>query len=103
MNNTKFIKIEVLQASNAKVLAINDIRVSPEKGYGIMTPVASFELGIEDVLNAMNYAPVKHGRWIEIDQYHFKCSECGAREHVKFYPLDEHKFCWHCGAQMGGD
>lgn len=46
---------------------------------------------------------VKYGRWIKIDQYHFKCSECGAWEHVKFYPLDEHKFCWHCGAQMGGE
>ena len=59
---------------------------------------------LEMLINAFKTAKlVKCGRWIKIDQYHFKCSECGASEHVKFYPLDEHKFCWHCGAQMDGD
>ena len=56
-----------------------------------------------DKITSGKYKPVKYGRWIKIDQYHFKCSECGAREHVKFYPLDEYKFCPHCGARMDGD
>ena len=49
MNNAGLVKVEVLQASNTKVLAINDTRVSLEKGYGIMTPIASFEVGVEDI------------------------------------------------------
>lgn len=55
---TGFVKVEILQASNTKVLAINDTRVSLEKGYGIMKPIASFEVGVEDILNAMNYKPM---------------------------------------------
>lgn len=49
MNNTGLIKVEVLQASNTKVLAINDTRVSLEKGYGIMSVIAKFEVPVSDI------------------------------------------------------
>ena len=49
MDNTGFVDIEVLQASNTKVLAINGTRVSREKGYGMMTVIAKFEVDISDI------------------------------------------------------
>lgn len=35
-------------------------------------------------------------RYLKLAEY----EDIEEREHVKFYPLDEHKFCWHCGAEM---
>lgn len=49
IDNTGFVKVEVLQAKNTKVLAINGIRVSKEKGYGMMTVIAKFEVAISDI------------------------------------------------------
>lgn len=104
MNNTGFVKVEILQASNTKVLAINDTRVSLEKGYGIMTPVASFEVGIEDILNAMNYKPKIHAHWVNDGCIDMCCSECGnTPDHEQGMTPKATDFCPYCGAEMNGD
>jgi hypothetical protein len=56
-----------------------------------------------DKITSGEYQPVRHGRWIKLYPYQYKCSSCGARVWIKFYPLEEYKFCWHCGAKMDGD
>lgn len=55
-----------------------------------------------DEMPTADVEPVRHGQWIKTGPYYYKCSSCGARAWIKFYPLDEHKFCWHCGAKMDG-
>ena len=49
MADTGFVDIEVLQAKNTKVLAINGTRVSREKGYGMMSVIAKFEVPVSDI------------------------------------------------------
>lgn len=51
---------------------------------------------------ALDYAPVRHGEWIEDELeypeeviFRYKCSECGRTELVK------EPYC-HCGARMDG-
>jgi hypothetical protein len=52
---------------------------------------------------AADVKPVKHGRWIRTPSpYHFKCSSCGIIANIKFHSVEDHKFCWHCGARMDG-
>lgn len=48
--------------------------------------------------------PVKHAHWIKTaSPYHFKCSSCGVIANIKFHSVEDHKFCWHCGARMDGE
>lgn len=86
------------------VLAINDTRVSLEKGYGIMTPIANFEVGVEDILNAINYKPKIHAHWVNEGFLDMYCSHCGETPDSESgscpTPTD---FCPYCGAEMGGD
>lgn len=49
MADIGFVDIEVLQAKNTKVLAINGTRVSQEKGYGMMSVIAKFEVPVSDI------------------------------------------------------
>lgn len=49
----KYVNVEVLQASNCKVLSINDRRVSMNKGYGIMEPIASFQIDRDEILESL--------------------------------------------------
>lgn len=104
MNNAGLVKVEVLQASNTKVLAMNNTRISLEKGYGIMTPIASFEVGVEDILNAMNYKPKIHAHWVNEGFLDMYCSHCGETPDSESgscpTPTD---FCPFCGAEMDGD
>lgn len=60
---------------------------------------------ISDVrLPAVDVAPVKHGYWIKIGNYAFKCTSCGKTYwESKDYAARAH-FCLNCGACMdGGD
>ena len=49
MADIGFVDIEVLQAKNTKVLAIDGTRVSQEKGYGMMSVIAKFEVPASDI------------------------------------------------------
>lgn len=55
-------------------------------------------------LPAANVTPVKHGHWIKIGNYAFKCTSCGKTYwESKGYAARAH-FCLSCGACMdGGD
>lgn len=68
----------------------------------IITEILEVAAVLFEKIGEGEYQPVRHGRWIKINPYHYKCSSCGATVWIKFYPLDEHKFCWHCGAKMDG-
>lgn len=55
-----------------------------------------------DSVPTLDYAPVRHGEWIEDEFeypeeviFRYKCSECGRTELVK------EPYC-HCGARMDG-
>ena len=53
-----------------------------------------------DRIPAANVAPVRHGRWIELENGDCKCSLCGCYHHVwEAYGY----YCQHCGARMDGD
>lgn len=59
---------------------------------------------IEDIVNAptVEAEPVKHGRWIIIDdveKFLAKCSECGRVEDTRL--IEDYPYC-HCGAKMDG-
>lgn len=45
--------------------------------------------------------PVKHGHWIKTaSPYHFKCSSCKVIANIKYHSVEDHKYCWYCGARM---
>ena len=45
-------------------------------------------------------APVRHGRWIELENGDCKCSLCGCYHHI----WEAHGYyCQHCGAKMDGN
>ena len=51
-------------------------------------------------LPAEDVAPVRHGRWIELENGDCKCSLCGCYHHTwEAYGY----YCQHCGARMDGD
>lgn len=100
MADIGFANVEVLSADNTKVLAINNTRVSLEKGYGLMTPIATFEVAVSDILNALDVQPVKHGYWTDLNNdaiFHYECSCC--KEHTEWHE----KYCPNCGARMDGE
>lgn len=48
---------------------------------------------------AANVAPVRHGRWVELEDGDCKCSLCGCYHHA----WEAHGYyCQHCGARMDG-
>ncbi len=61
---------------------------------------------VDDVIAAaptLDYAPVRHGEWIEDDTLfarQYKCSVCGKRDNPKT-AIRGH-YCWYCGAKMDG-
>lgn len=104
MADIGFTNVEVLSAANIKVLAINNTRVSRGKGYGLMTPIATFEVAVSDVLNALNVQPVKRGRWFHInDEGIVYCSECNNEAYWDTdYGQQLFDYCPCCGARMDG-
>lgn len=46
----------------------------------------------------VEFAPVKHGRWIIMSMYEYRCSLCGAI-HIR----TRTNYCPNCGAQMMGE
>lgn len=56
-----------------------------------------------DNIPTADVAPVKHGYWIEIGDYAFKCTSCGKMYwESKGYAARTH-FCPNCGTRMDGD
>lgn len=60
---------------------------------------------IDDINNqpAADVVPVKHGYWIKIGDYAFKCTSCGKMYwESKGYDARTH-FCPNCGTRMDGN
>ena len=69
-----------------------------------------------DDIPAADVAPVRHGRWVEVEVKEFayykmmiasmRCDQCG-RYHNEVYhygnPTEMAKYCGFCGARMDGD
>lgn len=50
-------------------------------------------------LPAADVEPVRHGRWVELEDGDCKCSLCGCYHHA----WEAHGYyCQHCGARMDG-
>lgn len=66
------------------------------------TVTGEFHLG--DHTCSVEFAPVKHGRWIEIKDDVFastyKCSECGSEPFIEDGKWALTDYCPHCGARM---
>lgn len=53
-----------------------------------------------DLIPAADVVPVRHGRWIELENGDCKCSLCGCYHHT----WEAHGYyCQHCGALMDKD
>lgn len=56
-----------------------------------------------DNIPTADVAPVKHGYWIKIGDYAFKCTSCGKMYwESEGYAARTH-FCPNCGTRMDGD
>ena len=45
--------------------------------------------------------PVRHGRWIQVDETKCRCSECETIAFIALYPNGSDKnYCPHCGCRM---
>lgn len=49
------------------------------------------------------FAPVRHGRWIE-DHDYLKCPECSVmvKRDFTFFDIGDWNYCPNCGARMDG-
>lgn len=53
-----------------------------------------------NAIPAADVVPVRHGRWVELENGDCKCSLCGCYHHT----WEAHGYyCQHCGARMDGD
>ena len=61
------------------------------------------DAAIEVVRKQKSVDPVKHGRWIFVNDMvsHIKCSECG--DDICWVNTKRPKYCPGCGAKMDGD
>lgn len=113
MTDMGFANVEVLSAANTKVLAINYTRVSRGKGYGLMTPIATFDVAVSDILDALDVQPVKRGRWVQYnrngEETYIECTNCCVPSRPRHLQMVTRTgeglpdYCPNCGARMGDD
>ena len=104
--------IEVFRARNTTGLAINGMRVTNTKPYGLIQTIQLFKCKDENIIEALgtDVQPAKRGRWIGIYEYcekngyvpsgmgiYYWCSECDKAEQKTS------DFCPNCGARMDGE
>jgi hypothetical protein len=100
----KMAEIEIFRARNTTGFAINNIRVTKTKPYGLIQTMQRYVADDKAIIDAIgaDVQPIRHGRWIiEDDVEHFiaVCSECGRTEDSR--DINEMPYC-HCGARMDG-
>ena len=72
----------------------------PDYAEALSVPIPVVVQNILD-MPTLDYAPVRHGEWIEDDTPFIrqrKCSICGKRDNPKT-AIRGH-YCWYCGAKM---
>ena len=94
--------IEVFRSRNTTGLAINGMRVTNTKPYGLIQTTQLFKCKDENIIEALgaDVQPVKRGHWMSIgNQYEwlktYTCSEC--RHSIVTYKCN---YCPDCGADM---
>ena len=80
----------------------DDKEIYPDDKTSIMFR-AGMKTVIRIVKNQDTVDPVKHGRWIFVEDMvsYIKCSECG--DDICWVNTKRPKYCPHCGARMDGD
>lgn len=76
-----------------------------EKHGGICEKTDSFcNLGPCLYEDLKEYAPVRHGRWVE-DHDYLRCPNCSVlvKRDFTFFDLGEWNYCPNCGAKMDAD
>ena len=65
-------------------------------------PWTDFDDAWEMVQNApaADVAPVKHGKWIRVDETKCRCGRCEIITLIALYPHGEKNYCPQCGAKM---
>lgn len=71
----KIVKVYVLKGSNGTSLAIENYRVSNEKIYGMLTPIHTFEVATDDILQAIGQKHNQH-EWIPTSERLPKLANC---------------------------
>ena len=57
-----------------------------------------------EIFPTEDFAPVKHGRWRQVDESKCECSNCGIVVLIAVYPHGDKNYCPNCGTKMdGGD
>ena len=104
--------IEVFRARNTTGLAINGMRVTNTKPYGLIQTTQLFKCKDENIIEALgaDVQPIRHGRWIcefyndVFDVYQADCSVCKKESTDKYDKVSEsYEYCPHCGADMRGE
>ena len=101
-----FARIELLQAVNCKVLSINMTRVSSEKGYGLMSVIAAFDVATGDILDAIEAdRPAREepepARWLHRKRNGYAVLVCSACEKQK-EGYTHTAYCPNCGRPVTG-
>lgn len=86
--------------------AIDAVMILPQKWDGMF--IQDLNCRLRDALNALPTAevePVKRGRWIYDNQFHWyraSCSKCGYKRvtDIKAEKWNDWHYCPHCGARM---
>lgn len=82
-------------------------QAKPDEVKGLVDELYSIVLN----MNRIDAQPVKRGKWIQMDEYHAKCSVCGWWQKTNGKCCTGHanihnavyKYCTVCGSKMGGD
>lgn len=80
------------------------------KGIGLEPLMAIRTAGeMVQAMPAVDAAPVRHGRWVSIDEdsrgffEECECSCCGRTTYLQFYvKVVDYEYCPNCGAKMNG-
>ncbi len=96
----RYIDADLMTADIQRYLCANcSIRCTPAKFKNSTCEIAECLRMIDNAPTA-DVEPVRHGRWVKIDDYVVTCSECGRLE--KRLDALSYPHC-HCGAKMDGD
>jgi hypothetical protein len=98
----KMAEIEIFRARNTTGLAINNIRVTKTKPYGLIQTMQRYVADDKAIIDAIgaDVQPIRHGRWVECcNELDKKCSCCD-EVHGTIY--EREPFCPNCGARMDG-
>jgi len=92
----KIVKVYVLKGLNGTSLVIENYRVSNEKIYGMLTPIYTFEVSTDDILQAIGIPTadvIERAEYDELNEKYFKAihnhTECLKKLHELRSKIDK--------------